>query len=103
MIKNGLDKERRERANLDGVRNLLIAAVADSIDALAVGISMSLAKAEAAEALLVSAAILVFTFVSVAIGMPLGSKIGEKFGKIAEVAGGIVLILIGLNILLDFV
>ena len=102
-IKNGLDKERRERANLDGVRNLLIAAVADSIDALAVGISMSLAKAEAAEALLVSAAILVFTFVSVAIGMPLGSKIGEKFGKIAEVAGGIVLILIGLNILLDFV
>jgi putative Mn2+ efflux pump MntP len=35
--------------------------------------------------------------------MPLGSKIGEKFGKIAEVAGGIVLILIGLNILLDFV
>lgn len=103
MIKNGLEKDRGECANLEGIRNLLIAAVADSIDALAVGVSMSLAKTEAAEALVVSAAILFFTFVSVAIGMPLGSRIGEKFGKIAEVAGGIVLVLIGLNILLGLV
>lgn len=99
MIREGLEKEE-ECVDLDGPGNLLIAAVADSIDALAVGISMSLAKNQAMDAVLMSVAIFVFTFLSAAVGMPLGSKIGETFGRIAEIAGGSVLILIGLNILL---
>ncbi len=100
MIREGLEQEPEECVNLDGIRNLLIAGVADSIDALAVGVSMSLAQNEATEAVPVSAAIFGCTFLSVAVGMPLGSRIGEKFGKVAEIVGGCVLILIGLDILL---
>jgi putative Mn2+ efflux pump MntP len=45
----------------------------------------------------------VVTMLSVAVGLCGGSRIGRRFGRPSEIAGGIVLILIGLNMLLGIV
>ena len=45
-------------------------------------------------------AVFIVTVLSVVVGIYFGKKLGERFGHIAEIIGGIVLILIGINILL---
>ena len=47
------------------------------------------------------AAVFIVTVLSVVAGIGGGYKLGKKLGKPAEIAGGCVLILIGLNILLN--
>ena len=92
---------KEEARDLNGVRNILVASVATSIDALAVGISLSMDMEPVRSALL--KAVLTVTVISVVAGILGGRKIGARFGRGAEAVGGIVLILIGLNILLDIV
>lgn len=75
---------------------LFYLAVATSIDALAVGASFALTARPIAP-LAVSAGLI--TYALCHIGVRFGERIGCKRGKRVELAGGIVLILIGLNIL----
>ncbi len=81
-----------------GFRTMLVLAVATSIDALAVGISLAMTGDD-----IVTSALLigVITFLISAAGVKFGSLFGDRFGKRAELAGGIILVLIGLRILLD--
>jgi putative Mn2+ efflux pump MntP len=79
------------------VRELLVLAVATSIDALAAGISFSFLSFNIWSAV---ALIGVITLVVSFIGVALGNRIGLKLGKPAEIAGGLILILIGTRILL---
>ena len=74
-------------------------AVATSIDALAVGIS--LAMAQGVNIWLAIGLIGAITFLMCCIGVKIGSIFGDKFEKKAQIAGGAILILIGLNILLE--
>lgn len=87
----------RDTDSLD-VRQLLLLAVATSIDALAVGITFALVPVS-----IVSAATLigVTTAVFAFLGVIIGRRAGARFGKPAEIVGGLVLILIGTRILLD--
>ncbi|OQY33477.1 MAG: hypothetical protein B6241_07905 [Spirochaetaceae bacterium 4572_59] len=79
------------------IRNLLILAVATSIDALAVGISFSLLDYSIIrEATLIA----ITTFIISYIGVRAGHKLSHIFGERMESVGGAVLILIGLKILL---
>lgn len=78
---------------------LLIAAVATSIDASAVGVSLAMAEISFKEIYLSVASVFVVTVIAALCGMLGGSYIGRKFGKSAYAAGGIVLILIGIHIL----
>lgn len=80
-------------------RTMLIMAIATSIDALAVGIS--LAMAGNVNIWLAIACIGVVTFGMSAIGVKIGNVFGAKFEKKAEAAGGVILILLGLKILLE--
>lgn len=81
-----------------GVRTMLILAVATSIDALAVGISLAMTGDD----ILTSAVLIgVITLLISAAGVKIGSLFGDRFGKKAELAGGIILIVIGLRILLE--
>ncbi|MGF6990940.1 putative Mn2+ efflux pump MntP [Lachnospiraceae bacterium PF1-21] len=73
-------------------------AVATSIDALAVGITFAFLKVKIVPAILM---IGVTTFTLSCIGVKIGNVFGMKFKKKAELAGGVILILIGLRILLD--
>ena len=81
------------------VRTMFVMAVATSIDALAVGISLAMAGN-----VNIFAAVLligVFTCVMSAIGVKVGNVFGSKFEKKAQFAGGAILILLGLKILLE--
>ena len=77
---------------------LTLMAIATSIDALAVGIGLALNQVNIFAS---SACIGLVTFVLCVCGVMLGKKLGDAFQKHAQVAGGVVLILIGLKILVE--
>lgn len=89
--------------NLNGIRNVIIGGVATSLDAFAVGISMSMDHCPADRATINLAAVFIVTMLSVIAGIFGGYRVGGKFGRPAEAVGGCVLVLIGLNILFKFV
>jgi putative Mn2+ efflux pump MntP len=79
-------------------RELLVLAVATSIDALAVGISVALLDVDIVTAVgLVGGVTFVLSFAGVAVGQ----RVGARFRGPAEVVGGLVLIGIGTRILLQ--
>ncbi len=81
------------------IKELLVLSVATSIDALAVGFTFAITDGIS---IFISAAVIgVITFAVCFGGVFLGSLFGNKFGKPASVAGGCVLILIGLKIMLE--
>ena len=81
-----------------GIVELLLTAVALSMDALAVGIGLALTNVNIiASALCIG----LVTFVLCVLGVMRGKKLGDAFQKHAQVAGGIVLILIGLKVLIE--
>lgn len=77
---------------------LLLMAVATSIDALAVGITFAIDGVNISQAALI---IGVTTFVLSFVGVTFGKKIGVKFEKGASVAGGLILVAIGTKILIE--
>ena len=98
MIREALSGDEEDVDDDIGVRTMLILAVATSIDALAVGISLAMTGDD----ILTSAVLIgVITFLISAAGVKIGSLFGDRFGKKAELAGGIILIVIGLRILLE--
>lgn len=80
------------------LKELLLLSVATSIDALAVGITFAFLQAKIVPAITI---IGVTTFVLSALGVFIGHKFGAKYKSKAELAGGIILICIGLKILLE--
>jgi putative Mn2+ efflux pump MntP len=95
--------DREESRNLDGFRNILIGAIATSIDALAAGISLSMDNDSFDDMALKAVSVLVVTFVSVMLGIKGGILAGRRYGRPALLVGGIVLVVIGLNILFKFI
>lgn len=76
-------------------KEIIMLAIATSIDALAVGISFAFLNVNIVSASLV---ICIITFIVCTIGVFLGNKVGDIFNGYAELIGGIILILIGFNI-----
>lgn len=81
------------------VKTMFTMAIATSIDAMAVGIS--LAMAGGVNIFLAILLIGVVTCALSAVGVKLGSVFGGRFEKKAQIAGGVILILIGTKILLE--
>lgn len=80
------------------MKEMLMLAIATSIDALAVGISLAALDRPIVE----SAAIIgVVTFVISIIGVYIGNFFGNRYKKRAEFTGGIILVLIGVKILCE--
>jgi putative Mn2+ efflux pump MntP len=99
MLKEGMKKETEEvNANdLMGLASLIMFTIAVSIDAMAVGLSFSLEKYNIwIPSLYMGVSTLIFTF----LGLNIGNKTGQRFGKKAQIIGGLILILIGLRIVL---
>ena len=80
------------------LKELLMLAVATSIDALAVGITFAFLQVSILPAV---ATIGLITFALSFAGVAVGNRFGTRFQKKAEIAGGVVLVLIGLKILLE--
>lgn len=80
------------------IKELLAMAVATSIDALAVGVTLAFLQTDIIKA---SFIIGITAFVLSAAGVFIGFKFGAKYKRKAAFAGGVILILIGLKILLE--
>lgn len=80
------------------LRELLMLAVATSIDALAVGVTLAFLGVNIA---LAATVIGITTFAFSLAGVAIGSRFGARFERAATIAGGIILILIGTKILLE--
>ncbi len=92
------DEEKACRPDQTRGARLLVLSVATSIDALAVGLSLGFIKA----GILYPAAIIgIVCFVMTIIGARLGPAVGRAVGKRAELAGGLILIGIGLRLLVE--
>ena len=97
MVRDAFGGEEKLDADL-GFKTMLVLAVATSIDALAVGVTFAFLQVQ----LMPSATMIgVTTFLFSAAGMFIGGVFEARFQKAAEIAGGAILILIGLKILLE--
>ncbi|MBR3834335.1 MAG: manganese efflux pump [Lachnospiraceae bacterium] len=97
MIKEASQEEDEMDACMDP-KCMFVLAVATSIDALAVGVSFAFLRVSIVWSVIF---IGVITFMLSAIGVKIGSVFGAKYKSKAEIAGGIVLIIIGAKILLE--
>ena len=98
MIKEALSKEEECKNDNVNFKEMVVLAIATSIDALAVGITMAFLEVNIITAVL---AIGIITFIISVIGVKIGNIFGDKYEKKAEFVGGIILILMGLKILLE--
>ena len=102
MIRESLSKEEKAEEETGSVshKELLVLAVATSIDALAVGVTFSMLEL----AVSIAAAVILIgctTFVISLAGVYVGNVFGAKYKSKAEFVGGAILILIGVKILLE--
>ncbi len=93
-------EEEEESASLAPL-SMLVLAVATSVDALAGGIDISIRYEEAYIAYIAVAAIGIITFLTCFGGVKLGAACGTRFKKKAEIAGGVILIGMGIKILVE--
>ena len=104
MLKEAFEKQedcgccQDQNADLS-VKTMFLMAVATSIDALAVGISLAMAG----NVNIFAAVVLIglFTCGMSTMGVKVGNVFGSRFEKKAQLAGGLILILLGLKILLE--
>ena len=102
MIKESFDKcEECKDASLS-FKTMLVMAIATSIDALAVGVSFAFTDFEPDWFVYIAFILIgVITFTLSSIGVKIGNIFGTKYKSKAEFAGGLILILLGLKILLE--
>lgn len=98
MIKESRSWETEEACGCLAFKEMFTMAVATSIDALAVGITFAFLTVDILPAV---SLIGVTTFILSMAGVKVGSVFGAKYKSKAELAGGIILILLGTKILLE--
>ncbi len=96
MLMDGLKKENEENPPCIGCKGLFVQAIATSIDALSVG--FTIAEYQLLEALVCAGVITIITFAICLFGVLLGKKVGMKYADKATILGGVILILIGIEI-----
>ena len=98
MIREALKNDDEGADPSFTAKSMSLLAVATSIDALAIGITFAFLDVNIVAAVLF---IGVFTFVISAAGVKIGSAFGTRFKSKAEIAGGAILIILGLRILVE--
>ena len=107
MIRESLSKDNECECECDGTdgsfapRVMLTMAIATSIDALAAGVGMSVDLSGMGQILFAVISIGIITFILSAIGVKIGNVFGAKYKFVAELAGGVVLVGMGLKILIE--
>ncbi|MBQ0077828.1 MAG: manganese efflux pump [Bacteroidales bacterium] len=101
MVREGLSRDGGTALELGSLGKIILGGIATSIDALAAGSSLSLAGQLWADTWPEGISVFVFTALSVVLGMLGGKAIGRKAGRIAEVAGGAVLIGLGIMLFIN--
>ena len=97
MIREAFSEEETQNDSFS-FRTMFMMAIATSIDALAAGIAFAVLSTS------ITRPVIIIGLVTAALsmlGVMIGSRFGQKFRSKAQVAGGAVLCLIGIKILLD--
>lgn len=98
MIRETLTDDDEAHDSDFSFRKMFVMAIATSIDALTIGISMAFLRVDIWTA---AAVIGIVTFAFSAVGVSLGCKFGAKVGSRAGILGGVVLIALGIKILVE--
>lgn len=98
MIREALSENKDEVDASMKVKDMFILAIATSIDALAVGISLACIQVDIVPAI---SFIGIVTFGLSMVGVKVGTVFGARYESKAEFAGGLILILLGIKILLE--
>ena len=102
MVKESFEKDEKPLDDSLGFKTMIVMAIATSIDALAAGVSISLDPPSSTSLVYITFVLIgVITCTLSAIGVKIGNIFGTKFKSKAELAGGIILILLGVKILLE--
>ncbi|MBO4835037.1 MAG: manganese efflux pump, partial [Lachnospiraceae bacterium] len=97
-IKDSKKEEKEDNDDRIRIGELFLLAIATSIDALAVGISFAFLSINIWSSItIIGITTLILSF----IGVLIGCKFGARFQTKAQIAGGIILILVGVKILLE--
>lgn len=103
MIIDGIRESKEENKEVNHkqltLKLIFIQAIATSIDALSTGLAF--ADYEILDAIVVASLIALVTFITCLISLVIGKKFGLKLGNKAVIAGGIILIIIGLEIFIS--
>ena len=97
MIKNAILNDNRSDDSIK-VKTMFCLAIATSIDALVIGLTMSFLNVNIFLSIVL---IGIITFAFSFIGVLLGNKVGETFGKKFQILGGFILVVIGTKILFE--
>lgn len=100
MIKEALSKECDSLNDNVDFKTMVILAIATSIDALAIGVTFAFLKVNV---VLAVSSIGIITCILSVIGVKIGNVFGDKYENKAQLAGGLILILLGTKILLEHV
>ena len=98
MVKESFSKEEESADPSIAVKDMLLLAIATSIDALAVGITFAFLNVKIIPAI---SFIGIITFILSVIGVKVGSVFGSRYKSKAEFAGGLILIILGFKILFE--
>ena len=98
MIKETISKDNDVHNDSVKFKDMIVLAIATSIDALAVGITFAFLNVNL---ILAISLIGIITFIISVLGVKVGNIFGDKYEKKAELMGGIILILLGIKILLE--
>lgn len=96
--KNGADESSVKNEDILKWSNMSMLAVATSIDALAIGVSLAIVNTY-----IVSTSIIIglFAFILSLVGVLIGNKLNKVFKKNAEIVGGVILLIIAIKILIE--
>ena len=98
MIREGVSGDEEKTDDSVSIKSMLPLAIATSIDALAVGVTFAFLRVTIAYAV---SFIGVITFLLSTVGVKVGNVFGARYKSKAEIAGGVILILMGLKILIE--
>ena len=98
MIREGVSGDEEKTDDSVSIKSMLPLAIATSIDALAVGVTFAFLRVNIAYAV---SFIGVITFLLSTVGVKIGNVFGARYKSKAEIAGGVILILMGLKILIE--
>lgn len=98
MVREGLSGEEENTDDSISIKSMLPLAIATSIDALAIGVTLAFLRVTIFSAV---SFIGVVTFLLSMVGVKVGNVFGAKYKSKAEIVGGIILILMGVKILVE--
>lgn len=98
MIRESLSDEEENANDAVDFKTMLLLAIATSIDALAVGVTYAFLQVQIVPAV---SFIGIITFSLSIVGVKIGNVFGLKYKTKAEIAGGVILLLMGAKILLE--